>query len=360
MNARPIAVLIAALSVACSFYDSTNSIPAESDAEPTASGGASGAAGASGSGAGGHGGSNGASGGSGDGATGGSATGGSAAGGTSPSGAATGGTSPSGAATGGAAGAGGREAGGSGGDTIDASRDASAGGATDGRAADAGTCAGFALQFDGTSSNAHLTRVVQDDFTIEAWIQTSTMSFTGTSFWDGNGLIYADVQGIADDFGMSLLNNKVSFGIGNPDTTIIGATDVTTGKWVHVAASRNATTGEIQIIVNGVLDKTTIATNKRPLSAPMLISLGGNTIDGHYFLGMMDEVRIWKVVRTASDIGATMHQRLTGTEANLVGYYRFDDPGGMTTADASPSMNPAVLAGGVLPVFVPSDAPICP
>jgi hypothetical protein len=355
MNARPVAALIAALSVACSFYDSTNSIPAESDAEPTASGGASGAAGASGSSGDGPGGSNAGtaeSGGS-AGATGGS--GGGAAGGS-----ATGSTSTGGAATRGAAGTGGREAGGSGGDKIDASLDGSAGGTTDGRAADAGTCAGFALQFDGTSSNAHLTRVVQDSFTVEAWIQTSTMSFTGTYFWQGNGLIYADVQGIADDFGMSLLNNKVSFGIGNPDATIIGAADVTTGKWVHVAASRNATTGEIQIIVNGVLDKTMIATNKRPLSAQMLISLGGNTIDGHYFLGLMDEVRIWKVVRTAGDIAATMHQRLTGTEANLVGYYQFNDPGGMTTADASPSMNPAVLAGGVLPMFVPSDAPICP
>jgi hypothetical protein len=46
-------------------------------------------------------------------------------------------------------------------------------------------------------------------------------------------------------------------------------------------------------------------------------------------------------------------------EANLVGYYRFDDPGEAVSADGSPSMNPARFSD-VPPIFVLSDAPICP
>src|SRR5207237_2144195 len=138
------------------------------------------------------------------------------------------------------------------------------------------------------------------------------------------------------------------------------ATDVTTNQWVHVAATRNATTGDLQVIVNGVLDGTLTATNHASLTAQSIINLGGNTIDGRYFLGKMDEVRIWNVVRTVGDIAANMHHRLLGTEPNLVGYYRFDDPGSFTTADSSPTMGNAALAGAVPPMFVPSDAPICP
>jgi hypothetical protein len=262
---------------------------------------------------------------------------------------------------GGAAGSGGTAMGGSGGAGVDAS-DGSGGtdaGMGDDVGPEASTCAGFALQFDGASSYAFMTRNVQDSFTLEAWIQT-TSSLAGTNFYDGNGLLYADVGGTANDFGMSLVNNKVAFGIGNPDTTLLGLTDVTTGVWVHVAATRDATTGLLQVFVNGVVDGMLTAPNLASLNAQALLNLGGNTIDARYFLGKMDEVRIWNVVKTAAEITASMHQRLVGTEPNLVGYYRFDDPGGFATLDSSLAMNPASLAGGILPMFVPSNAPICP
>src|SRR6266540_3002106 len=51
-------------------------------------------------------------------------------------------------------------------------------------------CAGHALQLDGTGY-LQANRIVQDDFTLEAWIKTTT-SLTGSNFYEGNGLIYAD------------------------------------------------------------------------------------------------------------------------------------------------------------------------
>jgi hypothetical protein len=306
-------------------------------------------------------------------AAGGGSTSGSAAtggGGKGGSGGAGGVAGAGGAATaGGASGAGGAAtaggAAGSGGLDVDASDDVGAGGAggmggatDDGGAPDGGTCAGYALVFDGAQNNAFLNRVVQDDFTLEAWIKT-TSSLTGSSFWDGNGLIYADVQGNDNDFGMSILNNKIAFGLGNPDMTLVGSTDVTTGQWVHVAATRSASTGAIQVIVNGAADGSATSTNMGSLTAQSIILLGANTIDNHFFAGTMDEVRIWSVAKTADEIAASMHTRATGSEANLVGYYRFDDPGGAVSADGSPSMNGARFSD-VPPTFVPSDAPICP
>src|SRR6185436_1769425 len=41
--------------------------------------------------------------------------------------------------------------------------------------------------------------------------------------------------------------------------------------------------------------------------------------------GELDEVRVWSVARTESEIGETMFQKLTGREPGLAGLWNFDD-----------------------------------
>jgi Concanavalin A-like lectin/glucanases superfamily len=262
-------------------------------------------------------------------------------------------TTSGGAGTGGAAGA-----------VSDASSGGS-GGLAD-ASSDGAPCAGFALQFNGTSSYATLNRPVQNDFTLEAWIKPSATLpvLTGTQIYQGYGIIYADVNTTTNDFGTSLVNGKFAFGVGNPDTNVQSASLITNGQWSHVAATRSMTTGVIQVIVNGVVDGTLTTTQTGVLSAPPTIALGADTIDRHFFNGLMDEVRLWSVVRTPADIVATMHQRLTGAEVGLVGYYRFDEGSGATATDSSPTHGNAMLVGtdgGATGAWVASDAPVsCP
>jgi hypothetical protein len=222
-------------------------------------------------------------------------------------------------------------------------------------------CSGFALQFSGFSY-VRINRPVQDDFTIEAWVKTSTPSLTGTHSWEGSGLLWADASGNHDDFGASILNNKLAFGVGVPassEPTIVSTTAVVSGQWVHVAATRNKTTGEIRVLVNGVQESSlVVATQTRPLSAQINMTLGGDVYDNRFFTGFIDEVRAWNVVRTAADITATMHQKLVGNEPGLVGYWRFDEGSGMSTADSTATKNTGDLFGA--PNWVVSDAPICP
>jgi hypothetical protein len=224
---------------------------------------------------------------------------------------------------------------------------------------EASTCAGYALVFDG-STFATVARMVDTNFTVEAWIKTTEPSLTGTMFFEGNGVIYADFPGTGDDdFGTAILNNHFSFGVGNPDTTIESVTEVTTGQWFHVAATRNATTGAIQVFVLGNLEADLTLMNRRPLTAQSTLTLGGNTIDSRYFKGTVDEVRIWNVVRSAVEIKATMNQLLTGNETGLVAYWRFDEPGARRLLDSSSAAQfSASLSGGA--AWVPSDAPVCP
>ena len=227
---------------------------------------------------------------------------------------------------------------------------------------DALTCAaGYAAQFTGASSLS-VARPVQDDFTLEAWIKT-TASRTGSMFYHGNGVIYADAPpgtnpAGANDFGTSILNNRFAFGVGNPDTTLRSNSTVTTGEWIHVAATRNKAAGEMHVFVNGVDENTTATTQKGSLTDQATLSIGCTLNDQNHFIGLMDEVRIWNVVRTEAEIAATMHQRLTGNEPGLVAYWRFDDRGGPTAVDSSPAKADATIAGTL--EWAPSDAPICP
>jgi hypothetical protein len=273
-------------------------------------------------------------------------------------------------ASGGSAGAGGSTttttgAGGMGGSTGGTTADASVGGsggstAVDAASENAGCTAGYALQLNGSTANATLMRSVQDDFTLEAWIKPSASLavLSGANIWNGYGIIYADTSSTANDFGTSIVNGKFAFGVGNPDTNVQSAGSIANDQWTHVAATRNMATGDIEVIINGVMDGMKTTTQKGSLTAPTIITLGADTLDSHFFNGLIDEVRLWNVVRTPADIMATMHQRLTGNEPGLVGYYRFDEGTGTTSQDGSPTHADATLIGGA--TFVASDAPVCP
>jgi hypothetical protein len=159
------------------------------------------------------------------------------------------------------------------------------------------------------------------------------------------------------------VNGKFAFGVGNPDTNVQSAGSITNGQWTHVAATRDMTTGDITVIINGVMDGTKTTTQKSSLTAPATITLGADTIDSHYFNGLIDELRLWNVVRTPADIMGTMHQRLTGNEPGLVGYYRFDEGTGTTAQDRSATHGNVTLTStdaGTPPTWVTSDAPVCP
>lgn len=67
-----------------------------------------------------------------------------------------------------------------------------------------------------------------------------------------------------------------------------------------------------------------------------------------YFRGLIDEVRIWNVARSANDINNNMKKELTGTEAGLVGYWNCNDSNSsLILADKTTNGNSGTLRGGV-------------
>ncbi len=106
--------------------------------------------------------------------------------------------------------------------------------------------------------------------------------------------------GNASDFGISILNNKIAFGTGNPDTTIQSATSFTSGNWIQFAAVRSGST--ISLFVNGVQESSINTGNGAALNSPTAITFGGNTVDGRYYQGLLDDVTFYDHALTTAEI----------------------------------------------------------
>jgi hypothetical protein len=166
--------------------------------------------------------------------------------------------------------------------------------------------AGGAILFDGIDDAVTVNRVVQDEMTLAAWIRAEiSQRNDGAQYYQGSGLIYADVPGGANDFGMSVNGDFVGFGIGNPDMTVLSVTPVITEDWVHVAATRTidaAGVSVLRVYIDGEFDSELEHANIEPLTASEIITIGGNAIDSRFFTGEIDDVRIYNVALSDEEI----------------------------------------------------------
>ncbi len=141
-----------------------------------------------------------------------------------------------------------------------------------------------------------LARSITGDFTISMWLNTT---MTGTSLPDepnqpwyfGSGLLDADVPGPRADFGSSVLNGRLAFGIGDPDTTLRSTSTISDGKW-HFLTIRRAYTGRLQIFVDALLEATgDCPPGKRNAPATMVI---GRLMSGtNYLAARLSSLRLY-------------------------------------------------------------------
>ena len=80
-----------------------------------------------------------------------------------------------------------------------------------------------ALQFNGTDGYVLLPGPLAAGagFGMAFWMKTGSAGGTGGNNWfNGAGLVDGEVAGVTNDFGVTLLNGKIAFGVGNLDTTL--------------------------------------------------------------------------------------------------------------------------------------------
>jgi len=100
------------------------------------------------------------------------------------------------------------------------------------------------------------------------------------------------------------------------------------GTWTHVACTDDGTT--LRIFIAGVERQTvSVSGGTGPVHPSIYV---GRSQDG-----TIDEVRVWNVATSSSELVGTMYTQLVGNEPGLAGYWRFNEGAGQVVTDASPN-----------------------
>lgn len=207
-----------------------------------------------------------------------------------------------------------------------------------------------ALDFDGSND------VVQTTYggvfgtanrTFEAWINVTPGATSNMAILD-YGL---NAVGSRNTFLVNP-NNQLAFISGGTNANISSSTNaVPTGQWVHVAFVLDNGTGYLFVSGSLVGFGNLSTVNTPSVNANMTIGqrVGGGSIP---FEGGIDEVRIWDVARTPTEIQANMSTEYCSIPASLTAYYKFNqgtangtNTGLTTLNDNSGNGNNGTLSG---------------
>ncbi len=159
------------------------------------------------------------------------------------------------------------------------------------------------LVFDGSTNSLVATRQIQDDFTICAWLKT-TGTGAGTPHYLSMAIVDSQVGGGAADFGFGVdINGKLMFGNGTSDTTGRSSVVVNTGNWVHGCVTRDVSSGEFWIYVNGEQNGSGSG-SALSLTANSQIMIGDGTDGAKNWNGKLDDIRIYGYTLSASEIAS--------------------------------------------------------
>jgi fibronectin type 3 domain-containing protein len=167
---------------------------------------------------------------------------------------------------------------------------------------------GKALQFNGTnavvtipdSASLHLTTAM----TLEAWVNPSSV----VGAW--KDVVYKGNDNYFLESSTSSTLPAAGATIGGNNLNAFASTSLPTNMWTHLAETYDGAT--LRLYINGsqassVTASGAIATSTNPLQ------IGGDSIFGQFFAGLIDEVRIYNVALTPTQIQADMATPLGGS-----------------------------------------------
>ncbi|MGH3721238.1 MAG: galactose oxidase-like domain-containing protein [Pseudonocardiaceae bacterium] len=137
----------------------------------------------------------------------------------------------------------------------------------------AGPGTATAVTLNGIDQYVLLPRDVRNDFSLELWFAThgGGVGTAITQWWQGAGLLDAEVPGVVDDFGTSLdATGAVWAGTGNPDTSLHSAPGLGDGTWHHLVFTRTQATGTLTLYLDGAQVATSHGGTQPLTSAPGL------------------------------------------------------------------------------------------
>lgn len=199
----------------------------------------------------------------------------------------------------------------------------------------------YSLDFDGQNSYVEIATNTNmsptQSVTVEAWVK-------GT-FSQNRAFIYDRIE-VSDGYGLTVESKLAGLTINGGHGIVVGNTNVQDGNWHHIAGVYNRSKGKLYIYTDGILEDSLsyidpISYFTEPRNA--IGGLGG----AQYFEGLIDEVRVWNIARSSSQILQHKDSCLSGNENGLVGYWRFEEGSGNIALDLSIHSNHGNLKNNV-------------
>ncbi len=187
------------------------------------------------------------------------------------------------------------------------------------------------------------------DLTIEFWakIDPTSSYFPAVSKWHDGGVNERAYFFTARDH--PFFNGRPRFAwspvpTDGAYTQVLGPTPLPFGEWHHLSAVRDGT--QTRLYIDGVLVDTAASSVVTIYNTAQPLRIGqGYLYDFLVFaIGELDDVRIWNVARSQSEIRATMYSLPTGPISGLMARWTFDEDGG-GALDLSGNGNVAVFHG---------------
>jgi hypothetical protein len=206
-----------------------------------------------------------------------------------------------------------------------------------------GSCLNFEGGDDWLNCGTNLLNI-SDSLTVEAWTKAQSSQPAGYSrivdkydYYSQEG--FDLVTEFLTSGGSAMLDFFATDGSKN---SLVGVTQINDNHWHYVVATYNG--NAMKIYIDGRLESQNIIGAKTIKASTNFLGIGNN-FDGATwfpFNGQIEEVCLWNAALDSSTLLDWMHKRLNASHpyfSNLVGYWKFDEGAGSTTADSSGNGN---------------------
>ena len=221
--------------------------------------------------------------------------------------------------------------------------------------------AGYALLLDAAStSHVLVTNAPALNFTtqatFEAWVMPNTLKCnTIVSRGDGSSANTDFIFQVG--FNGAVCGTEMRLAFFGSQAWHVSSSTIPLFQWSHVAATYDG--AQVRLYINGALDRTLPRAGSLLKSTDQAFYIGrqGSQCACNFFDGQIDELRIWNVVRSPSEIATGYLQTLTGTEPGLAAYWKFNEAdNALPPLDSTGHSFNGSLRGGARYVF--SEAPL--
>lgn len=187
---------------------------------------------------------------------------------------------------------------------------------------------GYCLEFDGTNDYARGYNLPTSfsAITLETWVKHTGLGATNQRYIT-----------ISSESAVLRFNGgtQLHFYVKQSNATLADVVVddlISIGEWTHVAGTYDGTT--LKLYVNGREAASAVA----PVGG-----FGSNdgafdlSSDSETMYGFLDDIRVWNLVRSETQIRLNMHNELTGSESGLIAYWKLDEGSGGTVYDTAGS-----------------------